>query len=269
MEKLFGIPTGDLMVALLVISGVAALLTVGGRASQPACRQDGAAQLLRRRSQTALIVLGLMLATILFSAAFATGDTMTHSFRLLAVERLGEVDVVIAGEQRDASGRQIYFDQSLSDRVRDHLSTDTNVVEGVAPLIRENVTDRVAWDSSERARGSRPRVRRGADECVRPAGGRQGQSAIAERPRSRASLHQRQGSRGVGRWPGKTPSSSSSASTPRPSPSRPSTSEARPPRATCRWRCHCRGCRLSWARNARSIASSSRTSATPWRGRST
>ena len=139
MEKLFGIPMNDLMANLLVLFGVLTLVAIVIALRNRLIVKMAIRNIPRRRAQTVLIVVGLMLATTLFSAAFAMGDTMTHSFRLLAVDRLGQVDVIVAGEQRDASGRQIYFDESFFDKIRDHLSTDLDVVEGVAPLSRETV----------------------------------------------------------------------------------------------------------------------------------
>lgn len=53
----------------------------------------------RRRTQTALIVLGLMFSTFIIAAAFGTGDTMTHSFRSIALDVLGETDELINGGQ--------------------------------------------------------------------------------------------------------------------------------------------------------------------------
>ena len=140
MEKLFGMPINDFMVALLIIFGVFALVAGAIGLRNRVVVKMAVRNLPRRRSQTALIILGLMLATVLFSAAFATGDTMAHSIRLIAVERLGEVDVIVAGDSRDASGRQIYFDAGTLETVREHLAGDEAVaglVAGVAPLVRE------------------------------------------------------------------------------------------------------------------------------------
>jgi MacB-like periplasmic core domain len=105
----------------------------------------------RRRAQTALIVVGLMLATLLFSAAFTTGDTLTNSLRVQALENIGRVDVVVKAEQPESGGgaafgpgaggpaapasRERYFDEDLAGKVRDRLAGEN--VAGVAPLARE------------------------------------------------------------------------------------------------------------------------------------
>src|ERR671915_2181755 len=108
----------------------------------------------RRRAQTALIVVGLMLATLLFSAAFTTGDTLTNSLRTQALENIGRVDVVVKAEQPESGSavafgpgagvaqapdaRERYFDAKLADEVRDRLA-DEESVAGVAPLPKETV----------------------------------------------------------------------------------------------------------------------------------
>ena len=50
----------------------------------------------RRRSQSALIVLGLTLSTIIITASLATGDTLQYSVREHAVDAYGEIDEVLA-----------------------------------------------------------------------------------------------------------------------------------------------------------------------------
>ena len=46
-----------------------------------------------------------MLATVLFSAAFTTGDTLTKSLRAQALENIGRVDVVVKAEQPESDER--------------------------------------------------------------------------------------------------------------------------------------------------------------------
>ena len=107
-----------------------------------------ARNLPRRRTQTILVVLGLMLATMLFSASFTTGDTLTNSLRVQALENLGQVDVQVQAEGSGASGQQQfgptgseragYFDAKVAGDVRDRLSNEDRVA-GVAPAAIETV----------------------------------------------------------------------------------------------------------------------------------
>jgi len=140
MEKLFGIPINQLMVTLLVVFGVGVTIMMVTALRNRVMLKLAVRNVPRRRAQTALIVLGLMLATLLFSASLATGDTLTHSVEVLALREIGEVDVVVQVEAREASGQLAYFDQAYFDTVRDHLEGDPAVsqkVEGIAPLARE------------------------------------------------------------------------------------------------------------------------------------
>jgi len=157
MEKLFGIPINQLMVALLVIFGVGVAITIIVAVRNRVMFKMAVRNIPRRRAQTALIVLGLMLATILFSASFATGDTLAHSIRVMALEKIGEVDVVVQAETPEPSGRPTYFAQGHFDEVREHLYSDPEtegVVEGVAPLATE-----VAPVVALATRQSEPQVR--------------------------------------------------------------------------------------------------------------
>src|SRR5829696_2389446 len=154
MDKLFGIPTGQLTLILLAIcaSGalVLAFLALRDRTSFKMAVRNAP----RRPTQTALILLGLMLATILFSAAFTTGDTLTTSLRAQALKNIGRVDVVVKAEQPESGGgipfgpgagvaqapdtRERYFDAKLEDEIRHRLANKESVA-GVAPLAKETV----------------------------------------------------------------------------------------------------------------------------------
>ena len=136
MDEIFGMPINQFMVALLLIFGVGVVVIGAIALRNRVILKLAARNIPRRRAQTALIVLGLMLATLLFSASFTTGDTLTHSVRTQALGQIGEVDVVVKSETREASGGLAYFDQAYFETVREGLSGD-HEVEGVAPLAHE------------------------------------------------------------------------------------------------------------------------------------
>ena len=99
----------------------------------------------RRRAQTTLIVVGLMLGTIIITAAFGTGDTMTYSFRAATAHNLGAVDEIVTADATTASGAAFVL-ASLADRVRASLAAGHNVdgVTGVIvqPLALQDLTTR-------------------------------------------------------------------------------------------------------------------------------
>src|SRR5215203_3255823 len=154
MDELFGMPTERLTLVLLAIFTVGGLilafLAVRDRVAFKMAMRNAS----RRKTQTALIVMGLMLATLLFSAAFTTGDTLTNSLRAQALENIGRVDVTVKAEQPEAGSgaafgpdaggpagpeaRERYFDENLAGQIRDRLSGAESVT-GVAPLAKETV----------------------------------------------------------------------------------------------------------------------------------
>jgi putative ABC transport system permease protein len=128
MDSLFGIRMSLLVEILLASCGVILLLLAVLGFRNRVMLKLGLRNIPRRQTQTALIVVGLMLGTLIISAAFGTGDTMTYSFRSLALDSLGEADElihtggslsligpkIIIGDSSDLmySDRIIFFDQS-------------------------------------------------------------------------------------------------------------------------------------------------------------
>jgi putative ABC transport system permease protein len=148
MEELFGVPTQQLMWYLLAVTGAGALILALSALRNRVSLRMAARNLPRRRTQTILVVLGLMLATMLFSASFTTGDTLTNSLRVESLKNLGQVDVQVQAKGSGSSGQQqfgqttseraYYFDSNVADDVRDRLS-DKDRVSGVAPAAIETV----------------------------------------------------------------------------------------------------------------------------------
>jgi putative ABC transport system permease protein len=154
MDELFGIPTGQLTLVLLAVFAAGALILAVLAMRDRTSMRMAVRNVPRRRAQTTLIVVGLMLATVLFSAAFTTGDTLTNSLRIQALENIGRVDVVVKTRRPESGGgaafgpgagiseapeaREEYFDEDLVGEIRDRLS-GVGSVAGVAPLARESV----------------------------------------------------------------------------------------------------------------------------------
>ncbi len=108
MDELFGIPTNQLTLVLLGIFAAGALILASLAARDRISFRMALRNVPRRKAQSALIVVGLTLATVLFSAAFTTGDTLTNSLRTQALENIGRVDVVVKAEQPE-SGSAVAF----------------------------------------------------------------------------------------------------------------------------------------------------------------
>ena len=79
MSELFGLSMNIIMYVLLAIFGVC-IATVGFIfLTNRVMFKMGLRNIPRRGLQTGLIILGLMLATLIITAAFTTGDTIDHS----------------------------------------------------------------------------------------------------------------------------------------------------------------------------------------------
>jgi len=147
MEKFFGIPMGPLAATLVVL--VAVLM---GALAALALRNRiflrlGIRNVTRRRSRTALIVLGLMLATTIFASALTTGDTMSHTIRSSSVQALGKTDELVSvrgaevdpGVQLGSTTGIEYFPQRVLQEVEYDLTSHENLIDGVAPAIVESL----------------------------------------------------------------------------------------------------------------------------------
>src|SRR5215216_6788818 len=102
MDTLFGILTNQLTLVLLGVFAAGALILASLALRDRTSFRMAGRNIPRRKAQSALIVAGLMLATVLFSAAFTTGDTLTNSLRVQALENIGRVDVLVRAEQPES-----------------------------------------------------------------------------------------------------------------------------------------------------------------------
>ena len=108
MNSLFGIPLTSILVALLLALGVIFAILGAIAWRQPLLVRMGLRNIVRRKAQTALIVIGLMLSTLIVSAAFATGDTVGYSITNSTYDSFEEIDfvltfdneIVVAGDER-------------------------------------------------------------------------------------------------------------------------------------------------------------------------
>src|SRR5215208_7552049 len=104
------------MVTLLIALGLC-LLTVAWVAwRRPVIFKLGVRNIPRRRAQTTLIVVGLMLSTLIISAALGTGDTVGYSMTSEAYDRLGEVDELVVASAATDGTADLATGQTFSER---------------------------------------------------------------------------------------------------------------------------------------------------------
>ena len=139
MEEIFGVDTNRIVVGVVVgfalIVGAVGLLALLNRI----ILKIGLRNIPRRPAQTALIVVGLMLSTLIISSALGTGDTINHSVRNEVTKGLGEIDEILtsaAGDSVGLTGSSPYFPTGTVDDLRAQLSDDDRI-DGLTPIIAE------------------------------------------------------------------------------------------------------------------------------------
>jgi putative ABC transport system permease protein len=142
--KLFGIPVGSLTVAVASILAAALVVIAALAVRNRVFFRLGVRNVRRRPGRSALIVTGLMLGTTIITAALATGDTMSHTIRSVAVTALGPTDEVVAARgvgaelavQTGGATASRYFPESYVRVVR---AAGGPMLAGAAPVIVEPV----------------------------------------------------------------------------------------------------------------------------------
>ena len=106
----------------------------------PVMFKTGLRNIPRRPAQTALIVIGLMLSTLIMTAAFGTGDTLSRSITSEVYGTLGEADEII---EWDSSEQAAPIEQQVIpltdvDQWRSQLADDEDI-EAFVPYLSEQL----------------------------------------------------------------------------------------------------------------------------------
>ncbi len=139
MDKLFGISMNTWLVVMLILLAVCLVTVAWIWLRHRVIFKLGVRNIPRRKSQTALIVIGLMLATLIISAALGTGDTLTHWIGGSVYKQFGPVDEVVvhtSGDAKPSAGAalSVRIPESQLQYVRDQTKNDPNV-DGVGGLL--------------------------------------------------------------------------------------------------------------------------------------
>ncbi len=170
MNEIFGVSMSSIMIVLLVLLGVC-LLAVGWMAlRRPVIFKMGMRNIPRRPAQTALIIVGLMLSTLIMAAAMGVGDTFDRSLSNTVVDLLGPVDEIVVADGDGEASAMAALNASLTNAdyttVTGIVDDDPNV-DGVYPFLVDQVPAQIT------AKGqSEPSVRlAGIDPSLVPADG--------------------------------------------------------------------------------------------------
>lgn len=135
MEKLFAIPMGGLA-AGMAIALILAVGTVGVLAIRnPVLVKIAVRNIPRRRAQSVLIVIGLMLSTTIITASLVVGDTISSSIRQTALNGLRNTDITVGSPLFAAFGDD-YLSADLLAQVHAVVDDDPRI-DGVMPQIRD------------------------------------------------------------------------------------------------------------------------------------
>ena len=140
MEKLFGVPMPVLMFVLGGVFTATLLVVVAMALRNTVMLKLGIRPISRRPGMTALIIIGVMLSTIIISAAFGTADTLTYSIRDIAIYGLRDIDEVViparTGEGDDF--RQAFIPVERFEELRADLAGDDRI-DGLMPQLSQAV----------------------------------------------------------------------------------------------------------------------------------
>jgi len=138
VDKLFGIPMTSIMLVLVAIfaAGLASIAFVA--LTNRRMFLMGLRNLPRRGMQTGLVVVGLMLATLITTAAFVTGDTVDYSVEKFGYQLLQRTDLSInfQGEDSEQATQSVYAPESATAGLETQFAGDPDI-DGFLPLLFE------------------------------------------------------------------------------------------------------------------------------------
>ena len=139
MEDLFGVKMVWIMYVLLAVF-LPTLAVIGFMALRNRVMlKMGLRNIPRRKAQTALIVFGIMISTLIMAASFGTGDTLTFSIRKAVVDGLGTIDQIVlsarAGEHDQFGGASYVSVGRFNELQREIAGIDN--IDGLAPGLAE------------------------------------------------------------------------------------------------------------------------------------
>ena len=141
MDSLFGIPMGSIMIALVALFAVS-MVSVGFIAvTNRTMFKMGLRNIPRRGLQTGLVVVGLMLATLIITAAFTTGDTIDYSISSQAYNNWQRIDLSLNFHGEDDAGSAadaIYVSETAVPGLEAEFADDEQIA-GWVPLLIEPV----------------------------------------------------------------------------------------------------------------------------------
>ena len=139
MEDLFGVKMDWIMYVLLAlfVPSLAFICILAAR--NRVMLKMGLRNISRRKAQTALIIVGIMISTLIMSASFGTGDTLTFSIKKAVVDGLGTIDEFVLSArpgETDRFGGAAYIPVERFEAMQRELA-DFDSIDGLAAGLAE------------------------------------------------------------------------------------------------------------------------------------
>lgn len=142
MDAIFGIPMDAIMVFFVILLVLCLSTAAYVAIRRPVVFKMGMRNIPRRKAQTVLILVGLMLATVISTAALGMGDTIDRSLTATTYEVLGEVDeVIVRSPELEANVNNALADRfpaSELQRIEQAVAGNEDI-DGLMPALLEFV----------------------------------------------------------------------------------------------------------------------------------
>ncbi|MFL2756414.1 MAG: ABC transporter permease [Dehalococcoidia bacterium] len=134
MQKVFGLPALELAIAMSVLLIIIFLIISIGATRRFILVKMGTRNIPRRKGQSALIIIGLMLSSIIIAASLGIGDTVRYSVRSVTLDFLGPTDETIIGPGKQLFGDE-YFSYSEFKNI-EKIAANNSDIDKLLPLIQ-------------------------------------------------------------------------------------------------------------------------------------
>ena len=133
MEKVFGLPATGLAITMAVLLLLIFIVIAVSATRRFILVKMGTRNIPRRKGQSILIVIGLMLSSAIIATSLGIGDTVRHSIRSVALDSLGPTDETVKGPGKNYLGEE-YFGYSEFTRIEGLVKGNSDV-RALLPLI--------------------------------------------------------------------------------------------------------------------------------------
>lgn len=141
MNEIFGVSMTSITTVLVALLCVALLFVALVALRKPVVFKLGARNIPRRKAQTVLIVVGLMLSTLIIAAALGLGDSFAYSLTSTSYETAGHVDQVAITTADYETDNYLDFGELRLEQAELVMAAarDDDRIDGILPFLRVEV----------------------------------------------------------------------------------------------------------------------------------